>query len=92
MSVRLTKRIEIINRRGLHARAAALFVKHAEQFQSDIYVSHGAHEVPGRSIMGLLLLSASIGSSIQITAEGGDAEAALEALTHLVQSKFFEEA
>ncbi|MGN6670385.1 MAG: HPr family phosphocarrier protein [Candidatus Nucleicultricaceae bacterium] len=92
MNVKVTKNIEIVNRRGLHARAAALFVKHAEQYQSEILVAHGPHEVPGRSIMGLLLLSAGVGTSITITAEGNDAEAALEALTHLVQSKFFEEA
>lgn len=92
MNVKVTKNIEIVNRRGLHARAAALFVKHAEQYQSEIYVAHNSHEVPGRSIMGLLLLSAGVGTFITITAEGNDAEAALEALSHLVQSKFFEEA
>lgn len=83
--------LEIKNRRGLHARAAALFVKHAEQFSSEIYVATDTHEVPGRSIMGLLLLSARLGSALKIRAEGHDAAEAICALTNLVESKFHEE-
>lgn len=83
--------IEITNRRGLHARAAALFVKHAEQFSSEIFVATETHEVPGRSIMGLLLLSAGLGTALEIRAEGHDAAEAIQALRNLVESKFHEE-
>lgn len=91
LKVEITQHVEIKNRRGLHARAAALFVKYAEQYDSDIQVASGDHQVPGRSIMGLLLLSASVGSHIKITAVGHDAPQAVEALRNLVESKFFED-
>lgn len=92
----LTRTLEICNQRGLHARASAKFVKTASAFESEIRVSRvdspdGAR-VDARSIMGLLMLGAAIGSSITIEAEGADAEAAVEALTVLVQNRFDEEA
>jgi len=83
--------LEIRNRRGLHARAAALFVKHAEQFSSEIYVATDTHEVPGRSIMGLLLLSARLGTELEIRAEGHDAIEAIQSLKSLIEAKFHEE-
>ncbi len=91
----LTRTLEICNQRGLHARASAKFVKTASAFDAEIRVSRvdspdGAR-VDARSIMGLLMLGAAIGSEITLEAEGTDAEAAIEALTTLVQNRFDEE-
>lgn len=81
----------VVNRLGLHARAAARFVHLAARFGSQVRVSRGSRTVDGKSIMGILLLAAAHGSSIGITAEGPDAEAAVEALAALVASGFGEE-
>ncbi len=75
---------------GLHARAAALFVKAASRFKSEVTVSRGAHSVNGKSIMGILMLAAACGSEIHVTAQGGDAPAALRALGTLIDGKFGE--
>jgi phosphocarrier protein HPr len=83
--------VTIINKRGLHARASAAFVKTAEQFDAEVSVTKDGHTVNGGSIMGLLMLGASPGSSILIETEGPEAEEALEALTTLVESRFNEE-
>lgn len=83
--------LKITNRRGLHARASARFVQCAEKFQSDISVMRDNQSVDGTSIMGLLTLAAGPGSEIEVTACGADAEAALAALTTLVESRFHEE-
>jgi phosphocarrier protein len=80
-----------VNQLGLHARAAAKFVHLATRFQSRIQVGRDARQMDGKSIMGLLLLAAACGTRITITAEGPDEEAALDALTALVQSGFGEE-
>ena len=85
-----TRHFMIINSRGLHARASAKFVKCAEQFDADIQVSRDSQTVPGTSIMGLML-AATPGSSIQVTAAGPQAIAALEALGALIAEKFGEE-
>jgi phosphocarrier protein HPr len=85
------KNIIIVNRRGLHARAAAKFCKLATKFSSDIIVSRNDTNVPGRSLMGLLTLGASIGKDIDIICTGNDAEAALEALSELVERGFDED-
>jgi phosphocarrier protein len=82
---------DICNTRGLHARASAKFVKTASAFESEIRVTRDGTTVDARSIMGLLMLGAGIGCSIDIEAEGPDAEAAIEALTDLVARKFDEE-
>ena len=87
----LTKDIAIINQRGLHARASAKFVKCAEGFDANISVSREGQTVPGTSIMGLMMLAASIGTSITVEASGPQAEAAMAALESLVASKFDEE-
>jgi phosphocarrier protein len=79
------------NARGIHARAAARFVKLAETFKADISVVKDDMRVSGRSIMGLMMLAAAQGSTIRICSTGGDAAAALEALTNLVKRKFDEE-
>ena len=81
----------IANGRGLHARAAAKFVKSAESFSADIQVTKDDMKVSARSIMGLMMLAAAKGTMIRICASGDDAAAALEALTDLVKRKFDEE-
>ena len=81
----------IINARGFHARAAAKFVKLAEGFDAQIFVSRDGERVPGGSIMGLLMLAATEGSDIVIEAAGADAEAAVEALARLVEAGFEED-
>ncbi len=83
--------IKIINRRGLHARAAAKFVNCAERFQADIFVTRLDVEVPGRSIMGLMMLAAAPGTEIEVRAIGTDAAAAVAALAALTENKFDED-
>jgi phosphocarrier protein HPr len=83
--------LKIGNERGLHARASAKFVKCAEQFKADILVSKDGVEVSGVSIMGLLMLGASIGTSIDVSASGAEAAEALDALRELVEAKFYED-
>ena len=85
------RQIEILNQRGLHARAAAKFVKTASAFEAKIDVCHGGAEVCGTSIMGLMMLAASKGSVISVHAAGEDAEAAVEALAMLVRNRFDED-
>jgi len=80
----------IQNQRGLHARAAAKFVKLACTFQAEIQVTRGGQTVSGRSIMGLMMLAAGPGNKIVIEAEGSDAEAALAALKQLIDDHFDE--
>jgi phosphocarrier protein HPr len=87
----LTKEFPIINQRGLHARASAKFVKCAEGFDANILVTRDGQSVPGTSIMGLMMLAASIGTSIEVEASGPQAEEAMSALENLVASKFDEE-
>lgn len=80
--------LTIPNEEGLHARPAAKFVKLASQFTCDIWVEKDNEEINGKSIMGLMMLAAAKGSVIRVTAEGQDAEAALEKLSALVNSGF----
>jgi phosphocarrier protein HPr len=87
----VAREVNITNQRGLHARASAKFVKCAEGFNADITVSKDGQTVPGTSIMGLMMLAASIGTSIIIEASGPDAEAAMTALEDLVTRKFDED-
>jgi phosphocarrier protein HPr len=86
-----TRHFMIVNSRGLHARASAKFVKCAERFDAEILVSRDSQTVPGTSIMGLMMLAATPGSSIQVTAAGREAKAALDALGTLIAEKFGEE-
>ncbi len=83
--------LEICNKRGLHARASAKFVKCAEQFKAKVTVSKSGASVDARSIMGLMMLGASIGCKINLTATGKDAQDALTAIARLVANKFDEE-
>jgi phosphocarrier protein len=87
----LSQDVVIANQRGLHARASALFVRQADGYKSKITVSSENGEVGGTSIMGLMMLAASIGTTITITTNGVDEEEALAGLVSLVEAKFHEE-
>jgi phosphocarrier protein len=91
MTSSLSREILIINKRGLHARASAKFVQTVETFDAAITVSKDGMTVGGNSIMGLMMLAASPGSSVLISASGNQATQALEALDELIQNKFGEE-
>lgn len=86
----ITREMEILNKRGLHARASSKFVKLAERFQSTITVSRDGVSVYGTSIMGLMLLAAGPGCCIEVTADGPDAEEALAAIADLLSGRFGE--
>jgi phosphocarrier protein HPr len=88
----VSRELPIINKRGLHARASAKFVQMVERFNAEIWVTRGGETVGGTSIMGLMMLSAGPGTTIVVSAAGPDAQAAIDALTELVASKFNEEA
>jgi phosphocarrier protein len=83
--------VTVVNRLGLHARAAARFVNVATRFESQVRVGRGAKMMDGKSIMGILLLAAARGVAITITADGPDEQAAVDALAQLVESGFGEE-
>jgi phosphocarrier protein len=83
--------VTVVNQLGLHARAAARFVHLATRFESHIRVSREAKVMDGKSIMGILLLAAARGTTITITAEGRDEQAAVEALVKLVEAGFGEQ-
>lgn len=87
----LRRTVTIINTRGLHARAAARFVCCAEGYEADVRVARHDTEVSGRSIMGLMMLAAAPGCSIDISASGPQAAAALAALVDLVENRFDED-
>jgi phosphocarrier protein len=86
-----TRTVDIVNERGLHARASAKFVKLASGFDAEVTVARDGTSVDARSFMGLLLLAAVMGSTIYIAADGPEAVAAVEALTELVANRFDEE-
>jgi phosphocarrier protein len=83
-----SRRVTVRNALGLHARAAARFVKLAASFQSQVRVTRGARTMDGKSILGLLLLAAARGSELTISADGADEAAALDALCSLVDRSF----
>lgn len=87
----LKTNVTIVNKRGLHARAAAKFAKLAAQYDCDITVTRNDNEVPGRSLMGLLTLGASQGKDIDISCQGKDCEKALDALSDLIARGFDED-
>ena len=87
----LTCTLTIVNRRGLHARAAAKFVTMAERFGASIEVMRDGQSVSARSIMGLMMLGAGKGSTIALQAEGWDAKEALDAISALVEAGFHEQ-
>jgi phosphocarrier protein len=81
----------IVNERGLHARASAKFVKTAAQFDAVVTVTRDGTTVEAQSIMGLMMLAAGNGSTIDLVAEGPEAQDALDALTSLIENRFEEE-
>jgi phosphocarrier protein len=87
----IVRTVTVVNRRGLHARAAAKFVTLAERFGASVDVLRDGQAVSARSIMGLMMLGAGMGSTIQLQAEGWDAKEALEALSALVEAGFNEQ-
>jgi phosphocarrier protein len=87
----VSREIAIVNKRGLHARASAKFVQMVERFNAEVWVTRGGETVGGTSIMGLMMLSAGPGTTIVVSAIGPEAQAAVDAITELVASKFNEE-
>jgi len=87
----LSRELQIVNRRGLHARATAKFVQCVERFDARIKVSRCGETVGGDSIMGILTLGAGVGSTITVSASGARAREALEALAELVANRFGED-
>lgn len=86
----ISRDIEIKNKLGLHARAAAKLVHAAARFKSDIKIRKGDEEVDGKSILGILLLAAGKGSVVTIKADGEDEQAAIDAIEKLIDAKFDE--
>jgi phosphocarrier protein len=86
----ITRDVGIINRRGLHARAAAKLVNTAERFSAAVEVSKDGQAVSARSIMGLMMLGAAPGSTVRLSAEGFDAKEALDAIAALIEAGFHE--
>ena len=87
---KIRKKLEIQNKLGLHARAAALLVQTVNRFSADVRISKDGQTVDGRSIMGLLTLAAAQGSRIQVEAAGKEAPEALRAIENLLENKFHE--
>ena len=83
--------LEIVNKKGLHARASAKFVQTVEKFDAEVTVTRGSETVGGTSIMGLMMLSAATGTEITVEASGKQAAEVMEAITELVTSGFGEE-
>lgn len=90
MSDKISVELEIINERGLHARAAAAFVKAVDGLDAEIEVERLGQTAGGNSIMGLMMLAAAKGTTIKVTASGNDAQKAVDALTALVNNRFGE--
>ncbi len=88
---RATKNLTVLNKLGIHARPAAMFVKVASRYESTVQVEKDGEVINGKSIMGLMMLAAGQGSQLRITAEGKDCEAAVAELEKLFERKFDEE-
>ena len=88
---KLEKELTIVNRLGLHARPAAMFVRIASRHRAEIWVSKEEEEINGKSIMGLMMLAAGQGSKLRIRCEGPDADKAMEELEELIKSGFNED-
>ena len=87
----LTKELTIVNKLGIHARPAAMFVKTANRFVCDVFVEKDGEKINGQSIMGLMMLAAGPGSKLTLHVKGADAPTAIAELEALVQRKFDEE-
>ncbi len=88
----IRRRVKITNRLGLHARAAARFVQTASRFRAKVTVARNGKSMDGKSILGILLLAASQGTHLDLTADGEDEAPALEALATLIEAGFGEDA
>ncbi|RFC42041.1 MAG: phosphocarrier protein [Verrucomicrobia bacterium] len=88
VAMAVSKRFKITNKQGLHARPAALFVRTAARYSSEIWVTKDDDEVNGKSIMGLMMLAAEYGSEVEVRAEGEDEQAAIEELDRLFAGGF----
>ena len=88
---KIEKEITIINRLGLHARPAAMFVRISSRYRSEVWVEKEGEQINGKSIMGLMMLAAGQGSKLLIRCEGPDADKAMEELEELIQKKFNED-
>ena len=86
----LRREITIVNKLGLHARAAAKFVTLASRFNSDVRLARGSREVNGKSIMGVMMLAAAKGAVLELIVDGGDEREAVAALEQLVRDRFGE--
>ena len=87
----LTKELTVVNKLGIHARPAAMFVKTANQFSCDVLVEKDGEQINGKSIMGLMMLAAGPGSKLLVHATGADAAAAIAAIEALLKRKFDED-
>lgn len=87
----ISEQVRIINRLGLHARAAASFVKLASSYNSDIFLVYDEQSVNGKSIMGIMMLAASQGTELLLEVNGTDETAATKALLHLIKNRFGED-
>ncbi len=88
--MKTTEKMPIINKLGLHLRAAAELVKTANKFKSQIFIHHGVQNVNAKSLMGLMTLAAAKGTELEFSAEGDDAKEALAAIRQLLANKFGE--
>jgi phosphocarrier protein HPr len=88
---KIEKEITIINRLGLHARPAAMFVRIASRYRSEIWVEKEGEQINGKSIMGLMMLAAGQGSKLMIRCEGPDADRAMEEIEELINRRFNED-
>ena len=87
----ISRELQIINKRGLHARASAKFVQMVEKFNAEVWVTRGSETVGGTSIMGLMMLAAGPGTTVTVSAIGPEAQAAVDAIAALDADKFNEE-
>ena len=86
----LTRDLKILNKAGIHARPAAMFVRLATKFKSDVFIEKDGEKVNGKSIMGLLMLAAGPGSTLRLEVNGPDAETAVAEIAALIDSRFGE--
>ncbi len=88
---RVEKEVTIMNRLGMHARPAAMFVRIASRYRADVWVEKDGEQINGKSIMGLMMLAAGQGSKLMIRCEGPDADRAMQELEQLIAGKFSED-
>ena len=86
----ISKQVTIINKLGLHARAASKLVNQASQFESDVFIDKDGNRVNAKSIMGVMMLAASKGTDVILEADGSDEQACLEAMVLLINNRFDE--